>query len=65
MGEGFFPLSIKWERRMNEDIQIAELERRIAELRARLPKHSVPASMLIELEELEEALVQARAEAED
>ncbi|MBN1955897.1 MAG: histidine kinase [Anaerolineae bacterium] len=50
---------------MNEDIQIAELERRIAELRARLPKHSVPASMLIELEELEEALVQARAEAED
>jgi hypothetical protein len=33
-----------------------ELERRLANLRARLPRHSVPAAMLIELEELEEEL---------
>ena len=38
-----------------------ELERRIADLKARLPKHSAPPSMLIELEELEEALMAARA----
>ena len=43
---------------MNEDrsLRIAELERRIADLKARLPKHSIPASMLIELEDLEEEL---------
>ncbi len=34
----------------------AELERRIADLRARLPQHSLPAAMLLELEELEEEL---------
>ena len=36
--------------------RIAELERRIADLKARLPKHSVPPAMFIELEELEEEL---------
>ena len=36
--------------------RIAELERRIADLKARLPKHSVPSAMFIELEELEEEL---------
>jgi hypothetical protein len=41
----------------------ADLENRIADLRARLPRHSVPPAMLIELEELEEALERARAEA--
>ena len=43
---------------MSEPIapRIAELERRIADLKARLPKHSVPPSMFIELEELEEEL---------
>ncbi|MFL7794797.1 MAG: histidine kinase [Anaerolineae bacterium] len=35
---------------------IVELEKRIADLQARLPKHSVPPAMMIELEELEEAL---------
>ena len=35
---------------------IPELQRRIADLRARLPKHSVPVTMMVELEELEEAL---------
>jgi sugar phosphate isomerase/epimerase len=33
-----------------------ELERRIAELRARLPKHSAPAAMMVELDELEDSL---------
>lgn len=42
--------------------RIAELERRIADLEARLPKHSIPPTMLIELEELEEALEEARSE---
>jgi len=43
---------------MNESTaqHIAELERRIADLKARLPKHSVPPAMIIELEELEEEL---------
>jgi len=40
--------------------RVAELERRITDLQARLPKHSVPPAMLIELEELEEALAQAK-----
>jgi putative redox protein len=43
--------------------QIANLERRIAELKARLPKHSPPVSMLVELDELDEALEQARSAA--
>jgi hypothetical protein len=37
-----------------------ELEQRLADLQKRLPKHSVPASMMIELEELEEALAAVR-----
>lgn len=45
--------------------RIDELERQIADLEARLPKHSIPPSMLIELEELEEALEEARSEAEE
>jgi hypothetical protein len=35
---------------------IPELQRRIADLRARLPKHSAPVAMMVELEDLEEAL---------
>jgi hypothetical protein len=48
---------------MSEDRvdKIAELERRIAELKARLPKHTPPVGMLIELDDLDEALEQARA----
>jgi hypothetical protein len=42
---------------------IEELERRIADLEARLPRHSVPPTMLIRLEELEEVLERARSEA--
>ncbi|MCX7855071.1 MAG: hypothetical protein N2556_03690 [Anaerolineae bacterium] len=36
--------------------RMTELERRIADLRARLPRHSVPPAMLQELEGLEEEL---------
>ena len=45
-----------------ERTRVVELKQRIADLKARLPKHSVPPAMLIELEELEEELEQARAE---
>ncbi|HDN80716.1 MAG: histidine kinase [Chloroflexi bacterium] len=38
------------------DARIRELERRIADLKARWPKHSVPPSMALELEELEDEL---------
>jgi hypothetical protein len=44
--------------------RIVELERRIADLKARLPKHSVPAAMMIELEELEQELARLK-EAEE
>ena len=40
--------------------RIRELERRIAELRARLPKHSAPTAMMVELDELEDALRRLR-----
>jgi uncharacterized membrane protein len=39
--------------------EIRHLEERIAELRRRIPPHSVPPSMLQELEDLEEKLEQA------
>ena len=47
---------------MTDQERIAKLEDQIAALRARLPKHSVPMSMMIELEDLEEELetLQAR-----
>jgi uncharacterized protein YceH (UPF0502 family) len=41
--------------------RIAQLEKEIAELKARLPKHSVPAAMIIELEDLEEEIEALRA----
>ena len=44
--------------------RIVELEERIADLRARLPRHSVPPAMFIELEDLEEELERARQHAE-
>lgn len=48
---------------MKQD-RIAELERRIADLKARLPRHSVPPAMLQELESLEEELEQLVQESE-
>ena len=47
----------------DKDDSIVELERRIEELKARLPKHTPSVSMLVELDDLDEALEQARAEA--
>ncbi len=36
--------------------RIQKLREQIADLKKRLPKHSIPASMLIQLEDLEEQL---------
>lgn len=36
--------------------RIRTLQNRIADLKKRLPRHSIPASMLLELEDLEEEL---------
>jgi hypothetical protein len=44
----------------NEE-RIAELEKEIEEMEARIPKHSVPPAMLIELEDLEEELEMLKA----
>lgn len=41
--------------------RISEIEREIRELEGSLPAHSVPASMLIRLEELEEELDELEA----
>jgi hypothetical protein len=46
----------------NRKQRITQLEKEIAELEARLPKHSVPASMMIHLEELEEELEALKAQ---
>jgi len=43
----------------------AELERKIAEIRQRIPPHSVPPAMLEELDELEERLERLRRQRED
>jgi hypothetical protein len=43
--------------------KIKEIEAKIADLERRLPAHSVPAAMLQQLEELEDELERARAEA--
>ena len=40
----------------NELDQIKKLEAQLADLKARLPAHSVPPSMMIELDELEDEL---------
>jgi len=44
--------------RSRQTDRIRELNSRIAELKARLPRHSVPPAMLMELEDLEEELAQ-------
>jgi hypothetical protein len=42
--------------------QIKDLENRIADLKARLPAHSVPPTMMIELDELEDQLAKLQAD---
>jgi hypothetical protein len=49
------------EKTMSNAERIAQLEKEIEEMKARLPKHSVPPSLIIELEELEEELEMLRA----
>jgi hypothetical protein len=41
---------------MSDEERIAQVEKEIADLEARLPKHSVPTAMLIQLEDLEDEL---------
>lgn len=49
---------------MSEQERIQKLEDEIAAVKARLPKHSVPPALIIELEDLEEELELAKARAE-
>lgn len=41
--------------------RITQLEQEIEEMKARLPKHSVPPTLIMELEELEDELETLRA----
>jgi len=43
---------------------IAELVRRLAGLKARLPAHTIPPSMIAEMDELEDALLEAQGQLE-
>ncbi len=49
---------------MSTKQRIGELQKRLEDLRARLPKHSVPAAMILELEALEEELAALQAQSE-
>ena len=46
---------------LQDKAQIEKLERRLADLKARMPAHSIPPSMMIELDELEEQLAELQA----
>ena len=46
---------------MSSEERIAQLEKEIEEMKARLPKHSVPPAMIIELEDLEDELEMLKA----
>lgn len=50
---------------MDQAERVAELEHRIADLKARLPRHSVTPAMLQELESLEEELERLIGESEE
>lgn len=43
---------------------IARLKQRLANLQSRLPAHSVPSAMMIEMEEIEDELVRLQSELE-
>lgn len=49
---------------MTDQERIAQVEQEIAALKARLPKHSVPPAMILELEDLEDELLELRARVE-
>jgi len=44
------------------EVKLKELEKRLSDLKARWPRHSVPASMAMEFEELEEEIERIRKE---
>ena len=48
--------------RQELESEIAEIQARLADLKARLPAHSTPPGMMAELDELDEQLVAAKAE---
>ena len=45
---------------LKEEERVKEIEAQIADLKKRWPAHSVPPNMLMQLDELEDALEQAR-----
>lgn len=47
---------------VNVQERITQLEAKIAELTARLPAHSTPPAMIVELEELEDELEMLKAQ---
>lgn len=49
---------------MTLETRIAELEEAVASLKARLPRHSTPPAMLIELEDMEDELAALLRQAE-
>lgn len=49
---------------MNVEDRIAYLEKRLADLNVRMPKHSVPAAMIVELEDLEDELDELKTQVE-
>lgn len=49
---------------MTDKARIAQLEKKIADLNSRMPKHSVPTAMIFELEELEDELEALKTQAE-
>ncbi|MBL7063363.1 MAG: hypothetical protein ISS49_04030 [Anaerolineae bacterium] len=59
----FLPLTRSRKNEREHSSKSDRTEEQLADLKARLPKHSVPPAMLIELEELEEELERTRAEA--
>lgn len=46
---------------MSSKERIAQLKKEIEEIKARLPKHSTPPAMIIELEDLEDELEMLKA----
>lgn len=46
---------------MTDQERVVQLEQEIAALKARLPRHSVPPAMILELEDLEDELLELRA----
>lgn len=45
---------------MNDAERLLKLEQELTDIQSRLPKHSVPAAMILELEALEDAIDQLR-----